>query len=861
MLGDTPMMIQYQNIKDQYQDCILFYRLGDFYEMFGADAEKAAKLLEIALTSREAGKGKRIPMCGVPFHSADNYIAKLINKGYKVAICEQVENPKEAKGIVKRDVIRIVTPGTVLENTILRDATNNFLIALTHSDETFGLAAVDASTGDFYATEVKEVQTLLNEILRYNPVECIIPQDDQEIQAILSGIEGLVIFPYLDYAFKKEYCEKLLLDHFQINSLKSFGCDEFPTALRAAGAVIDYIVTNQKTKPINITNLNIYHLTDKMFLDFATKRNLELIQSIQAAERKDSLLGVIDHTVTAFGGRMLKNWIEQPLVDKNKIQKRLDGTGELVNDHTQRKKLRKLLNPMYDLERITARVSFGSANPRDLLSLKSSIGLLPEIIGVLAKAECASLAQINRELDNLEDIYLLTNESIMEEPATSLREGNIIRDGFNSEVDRLRMITQNAKQWIVNLEQEEKDKTGIRSLKIGFNKVFGYFIEITKSNLHLVPESYTRKQTLANAERYITPELKELEAQVLGADERLKELEYQIFCETRENIKKHIPRILKTSKLLAELDCLCSLAEIAVLANFVKPEIDDSGIFSIRKCRHPVVEKKLAGNWFIPNDLYLDNDQQRFLIITGPNMAGKSTYCRSIALISILMQIGSFVPAEKAVLPIVDRVFARIGASDDLSTGQSTFMVEMNEVANIVNNASERSLIILDEVGRGTSTYDGLSIAWSLTEFINSKLKAKTLFATHYHELTELEKQESGIKNFSIAVKEDNDHIVFLHKIIPGGADRSYGIQVAKLAGLPEEIIIRAKNILHDLENNNSGNHNPEVSNDQNNIENTKKSCSPEIIKRLTGLDLLNITPLQAINLIYELQSLAKKEV
>jgi len=867
MLGDTPMMIQYHEIKSQYQDCILFYRLGDFYEMFGPDALLAAKILEIALTSREAGKGNKVPMCGVPYHSADNYIAKLINKGYKVAICEQVENPKECKGIVKREVIRIITPGTVLENSILEEKTNNFLVGVVTDKKVFGLAAVDVSTGDFYATEISDLQSFINEILRFNPAECIISQNDLEyLEQIGANLENILITKHLDYAFQFPYCEKTLLEHFSVNSLHSLGCSELPLAVTAAGAVIDYLMVNHKTRPQNLAKLKIYHLQDSMFLDYATKRNLELTQSLHTLERKDSLLGIIDYTVTALGGRMLKNWVEQPLLNKLQIEERLEATDELVNNHSTRKKIRNLLNPIYDLERITARVSFGSANAKDLLALKNSLELLPDIGAVLSACQAGYLLKLHEKMDTLDDVLLILENALEPEPPFSLREGNLIKDGYNQEVDRLRSITKNGKQWIIDLEQQEKEKTGIKSLKIGFNKVFGYYLEITKSNLHLTPEYYIRKQTLANAERFITPELKEMEAQVLGADERLKELEYQIFIEIREKVKEHIPRILQTAKVLGKLDCLASLAEAAVSNNFVRPEINEEGVFELLKCRHPVVEAKLEGQWFIPNDLYLDNEKQRFLIITGPNMAGKSTYCRSIALVSILMQIGSFVPCEKANLSIVDRVFARIGASDDLSTGQSTFMVEMNEVANIVNNATGKSLIILDEVGRGTSTYDGLSIAWSLTEYINNKIKAKTLFATHYHELTKLEEKFPGIKNYCVAVQEEGDHIVFLHKIIAGGADRSYGIQVAKLAGLPEQIIARAKEILSNLE---IDDRKQQVSiplpeetlpNPQR-ISNDVKNRIDPVIENLLKIDLLNLTPIQALNLLYELQKQAKNGI
>ncbi|NLW23836.1 MAG: DNA mismatch repair protein MutS [Clostridia bacterium] len=871
MLGNTPMMLQYQKIKNKYLDCILFYRLGDFYEMFGEDAQVASKILDIALTSREAGQGKRVPMCGVPFHSADNYIAKLINEGYKVAICEQVEDPKVAKGIVKREVVRIVTPGTLLENNILPDTKNNYLLAITSKNNLFGLAAVDVSTGDFYGTEISDRQNLINEILRFNPAECIIESgsDSEEIEEILRDFKNLTVNKHLDYAFKYDYCEKILLEHFGVISLYSLGCQDSPLIVQAAGAILDYLLITQKTKPGNITKLKIYNLNETMRLDYATKKNLELTQSLHSQEKKDSLLGIIDYTVTALGGRMLRNWLEQPLLNKEEIEARLNATEEFFNNLELRKKIRKLLEPIYDLERIVARISYGSANAKDLISLKNSLSYLPEIKKVLSTTKSNSLRKIYQEMDTLQEVFLLIDESIQDDPPFSLREGDLIKAGYNEEVDQLREITTHGKQWILNLEQAEKTKTGIKSLKIGFNKVFGYYIEVTKSNLHLVPEEYLRKQTLANAERFITPELKEMEARILGADDRLKDLEYQLFIEIREKIKNYIPKILEVAKLIGKIDCLASLGEVAVDKNFTRPQITTDGSLKLIQCRHPVVEEKLEGRSFIPNDLFMDSEEQRFLIITGPNMAGKSTYCRSIAITGILMQIGSFVPAKEAYLPIFDRVFARIGASDDLSTGQSTFMVEMNEVANIVNNATKDSLIILDEVGRGTSTYDGLSIAWALTEYLNSHIKAKTLFATHYHELTKLDKFP-GIKNFSVSVKEKDDHIVFLHKIVPGGADRSYGIQVAKLAGLPESLIERAKEILADLENEvNQGSKLGKIETKINLTDSVQEKAPLEprkpvinqVLQEICDLDLLNITPLEAINILYQLQNKVRKEV
>lgn len=868
MYGNTPMMAQYKKIKDEYQDCILFYRLGDFYEMFGPDATVASQILNIALTSREAGKGKRIPMCGVPHHSAENYISKLIEKGYKVAICEQVEDPKEAKGIVKREVIRVITPGTLLDGNLLKD-TNNYLIAVVTDGQRYGLASVDISTGEYYATEIEDASTLINEVLRYNPAECIIAEGKDQVdilENLLNNINELYVNKHWDFAFRLDNSQDLLLEHFQIHSLHSLGCHDFPLATQAAGAILDYLISTQKTKPANLHKLKIYNVQDTMHLDFSTRRNLELTKSLHTNDKKASLLGCIDYTSTALGGRMLKQWLQQPLKNKVQIQERLDAVEEII-DYDLRRSIQQLLKEIYDLERIAARIAFQNANAKDLIALKNSLALLPDIKKILIERKTDYLQNLATNLDTLEDVYNILDNSLLLDPPFSLREGNLIKDNYNQEVDELRLITREGKQWIADLEQEEKEKTGIKSLKVGFNKVFGYYIEVTKSNLQLVPNDYIRKQTLANAERYITPELKEMEAKVVGSDERLKDLEYQLFLQIREEIKDHLERILNSAKILGQLDCITSLAEAAVDRNFIKPEIANDGNMKIIQGRHPVVEENLNGQWFIPNDVYLNSSDQRFLIITGPNMAGKSTYCRSVALISILMQIGSFVPAEKAILPILDRIFARIGASDDLSTGQSTFMVEMNEVANILNNATADSLIILDEVGRGTSTFDGLSIAWSLTEYIHSEIKAKTLFATHYHELTQLEEDLEGVKNYSVSVKENNDNIVFLHKIVPGGADRSYGIQVAKLAGLPSSLIIRAKDILAYLEKDAKKNQGetiptisePEVLEEPTFSDIDTKTRENSILQELAQIDLLNVTPLQAIQLLYELQNKLKQ--
>ncbi|MBR6755756.1 MAG: DNA mismatch repair protein MutS [Peptococcaceae bacterium] len=858
MLGNTPMMLQYEKIKEDYQDCLLFYRLGDFYEMFGPDAERGSKLLGIALTARDGGLGK-VPMCGVPFHSAENYIAKIIAAGEKVAICEQVEDPKSSKGIVKREVIRIISPGTVLESNCLSEKNNNYLAALVATAQGYGLAFADASTGEFLATEIESLDKLSNELWRYEPVECLVAFSDEQMYNYLQDFFGgskTALTRHADYAFRFDYAEQKVKDHFHLQSLDGLGCGEKPLVTIAAGVILDYLQLMHKSKPSNIMNLQVYSLKETMELDYATKRNLELLRSLHGNEKKDSLLGILDYTQTAVGSRLLKSWLEKPLLKASDIQHRLDATEELVVQTPLRNRLKEHLAPIYDLERIVSRVAYGSANAKDLLALKNSLALLPEVEKDLAACQSNYAKQLSFDFDPLADIYQLLEESIHPEAPFSLREGNLIKQGYNQHLDELRDVLINGKNWLVEIEQRERERTGIKTLKVSYNKVFGYYIDVSRAKSNEVPAEYIRKQTLANSERFITPELKELEQKILGADEKSRELEYQLFVAVRSQVNEHIPRILQTAHILAQLDCLYALAQAAVYHNFVKPTISQDGTYQLKACRHPVVEQKLQDSWFVPNDVYFDREEQRFLIITGPNMAGKSTYCRSIALATILMQIGSYVPAEEACLPVVDRVFARIGASDDLSTGQSTFMVEMNEVANIVNNATKDSLIILDEVGRGTSTYDGLAIAWALTDYINQKIQAKTLFATHYHELTVLEEQP-GIKNYSVAVKEDGENIVFLRKIVPGGADRSYGIHVAQLAGVPKVVLRQAKAILQRLEIE-KGPQEPRVQ--QLDLFTPVQEVSP-LVRQIAELDLLNMTGRDALNLLYDLQEKAKDEM
>lgn len=864
MLGNTPMMKQYEEIKSQYQDCLLFYRLGDFYEMFGPDAETGSRVLGITLTARDGGLGK-VPMCGVPFHSAESYIAKAIRAGYKVGICEQVEDPKSVKGIVKREVIRVISPGTMLEDSYLEERTSNYLVSVVKGETGYGLAVVDASTGEFRAAELADWQMLHNEFWRYDPVECLICADDPAIQEDISRVAGenrVTITSHFAHAFTYSHAEQKILDHFHINSLSSLGCEDKPLLVCAAGAVLDYLNLMQKSRPDNIMTLSVYSLKETMDLDYATRRNLELVRSLHGGDKKDSVLGIIDYTRTSLGGRLLKNWIEKPLLDKEEIQNRLDSTEEMVNDTALRLQLKDELEPIYDLERIVSRVTYGTANAKDLLALKNSLEQLPKLAGTIRDCKTAYLQQLSRQFDPLTDIFALLEQAIHPDAPFSVREGNLIRTGFHEEVDSLRDIMVNGKQWIVDLELRERERTGLK-LKVSYNKVFGYYIDVPRSKSDAVPEDYVRKQTLANSERFITPELKELENRVLGADEKLKELEYQLFVEVRNQVSEQVERILRTAHVIAQLDCLFSLGQAAVYRNFCKPVISENGQYRLKECRHPVVEDKLKDGWFIPNDVYFHPENERFLIITGPNMAGKSTYCRSVAVASILMQIGSFVPAREALLPVVDRVFARIGASDDLSTGQSTFMVEMNEVANIVHNATKDSLIILDEVGRGTSTYDGLAIAWALTDYINNTLHAKTMFATHYHELTALEEQP-GICNYSVAVREDGDTITFLRKIVPGGADRSYGIHVASLAGIPEAILKNAKSILHTLELE-KAQHRPKA--EQISLFAQEEALQPiqvvqqipEVVEELAAINVNNLTPMDAMNLLFQLQKKAQE--
>ena len=862
----TPMMNQYFEIKNQHKDKILFFRLGDFYEMFFEDAITASKELEITLTGRDCGQEERAPMCGIPYHAAESYIARLIEKNYKVAICEQVEDPALAKGIVRREVIKIITPGTVIESSMLDERANNYLLSLYTDGRQAALSYTDLSTGEFYCTyaDISDAAAVRNEINRINPAEIISNTDFQDIKAAYSAY-NILDKKYFDH----EACERRLKRQFGVSSLEGLGIDN-GTLLRSTGALLLYLDDIQKVSLDNINYIKRYSISNFMVLDQSTRRNLELSETIRGKSRKGALLSVIDRTSTAMGGRKLKSWLEKPLLSTVEINGRLDAVAELYDDFLKREEIKEYLKSMYDIERLATRIALGNANGKDLIAFKNSVRNLPYIKSLLSDCTSTLLKDIYGKLDVLEDLFGIIDASINEDPPFVLREGNLIKDGYLPELDEIRSASVNGKQWIAELEQAEKEKTGIKSLKIGFNKVFGYYIDITKSNLPSVPEYFIRKQTLSNSERYITPELKRLEDLVLGSEEKLIELEYQTFIQIRNEIAGHIKRIQQTASCLSDLDCLCSLAEVSQKNNYVRPEVNNEDRIIIENGRHPVVEAQDNELKFVPNDTQLDNDENRMLIITGPNMAGKSTYMRQVALITLMAQIGCFVPASKAEIGVVDRIFTRVGASDDLASGQSTFMVEMSELANIINNATNKSLIILDEIGRGTSTFDGLSIAWSVVEYIadKAKLGAKTLFATHYHELTELEDKVEGVKNYCILVEEKGKDIVFLRKIARGGAGGSYGIQVARLAGIPEPVLERSSEIISILQKSEKNSHtdvyvrrrrrNPVINDHEPNLFNF---ASFSLAEELKSVDLANMTPVQALNKLQELQDKAKEMI
>ena len=868
----SPMMQEYCKTKEEYKDCILFYRLGDFYEMFFYDALLVSKELELTLTGKDCGLEERAPMCGIPFHAADTYINRLIERGHKVAICEQVEDPKKAKGLVKRAVIRVVTPGTTLDATSLDESKNNYLMSIVSIADRFGCAIADITTGDCFLTEVPNSQKLVDEINKFSPAE-IICNDS----FFMSGVDtddlkerlGICIFSLDAWYFDDDTCRKELREHFHVTNLEGLGISDYDSGIIAAGALFLYLKETQKTALSQMTTIRPYTAERYMLIDSSSRRNLELVETLREKQKRGSLLWVLDKTKTAMGARTLRSFVEQPLIDAEEINRRLEALEELNEKPMLRDEIREYLNPVYDLERLVSRISFKSANPRDMVAFASSLEMIPYIKQVLKDFQAPILKEIYKDMDSLEDITDLIKHAIVDEPPLAQKDGGIIREGFNEDVDKFRSARTDGKKWLTELETKERERTGIKSLKIKYNRVFGYALEVTNTFKELVPENYIRKQTLANAERYITEELKNLENMILGAEDKLYALEYELFSNVRDKVGQEVIRIQRTAKAIAGLDVFASLALVAERNHYVRPKVNEGGIIDIKGGRHPVVEQMIDNDMFIANDTYLDNTKKRVSIITGPNMAGKSTYMRQTALIVLMAQIGSFVPADKAVIGIVDRIFTRVGASDDLASGQSTFMVEMTEVANILRNATAKSLLILDEIGRGTSTFDGLAIAWAVIEHIsNTKLcGAKTLFATHYHELTELEGKLSGVTNYCIAVKEKGDDIVFLRKIVKGGADKSYGIQVAKLAGVPDSVINRAKELVEELSDADitaavkdlaSPKKKPKVEMDMAQMSLFDTVQDNDIIEELKGIDIGNLTPMEALNTLYNLQNKIK---
>ena len=876
----SPMMTHYLETKKQYPDCILFYRLGDFYEMFFEDANTVSRELEITLTGKDCGLEERAPMCGVPYHAVEGYLNRLVQKGYKVAIAEQMEDPKLAKGLVKREVIRVVTPGTILSAQALDETKNNYLMAVVYMGNNYGIATVDITTGDFFVTEVSSERAFLDEVNKFSPSELICNEP-----LYMSGLDmddlrnryHMAVSALENRFFSDDACRRILKEHFKVMSLGGLGLDEYENGMIAAGCALQYLYETQKNELPQLNKLTPYTTGQYMVIDTSTRRNLELVETLREKQKRGSLLWVLDKTKTAMGARMLRTFLEQPLISKKEMERRQAAIEELNMNFISREEIREYLNAIYDLERLLGRISYKTANPRDLLAFKNSLTMVPHIKQLLNEFSCDLLKKINEDMDTLSDLCGLIDRAIVEEPPITVREGNIIKDGYSMEADQYRKAKTEGKSWLAELEAKEKEKTGIKSLKIKFNKVFGYYFEVTNAFKDFVPDYFIRKQTLTNAERYTTGRLKELEDIIMGAEDRLYSLEYELFCQVRDAIAKEVERIQSTAKAIAGIDVFTSLSAVAMQNNYVKPQINEKGIINIKGGRHPVVEKMIRDDLFVSNDTYLDNGKNRISVITGPNMAGKSTYMRQTALIVLMAQIGSFVPADEANIGICDRIFTRVGASDDLASGQSTFMVEMTEVANILRNATKNSLLILDEIGRGTSTFDGLSIAWAVIEHISSPklLGAKTLFATHYHELTELEGTISGVNNYCIAVKEQGDDIVFLRKIVKGGADKSYGIQVAKLAGVPDSVICRAKELVEELSSADITSHAKEIARlpagtvphkavarpdavDLNQLTIFDTVKDDDIIKELGELELSNMTPIDALNTLYKLQTKLK---
>ena len=865
----TPMMKQYMEIKSNYKDSILFFRLGDFYEMFFDDALIASRELEITLTQRGIGQDKKAPMCGVPYHAVEPYIAKLIDKGYKVAICEQLESPSEAKGIVKRDVIQVVTPGTITDMNALDEKSNNFLACIYHDEYGAGISYVDNSTGELYTTELlgngqSTLNFVLDEIGKIQPSEIILNNKLRRKNKIIKIIQNNInsyINEYDNQLINIKFCKDIIENNFDDNVFEKSGINRKKYSVLATGILLNYLKETQKIALTHINEVIYYNLDNYMELDINTRINLEINETIMGKGKKGSLIWLLDKTSTAMGGRLLKNWLEQPLIEKELIEERLDIVEIFSKDVILTSEIKEYLKNIYDLERLMGKITYGNCNARDLISLKSSLEELPKIKKLIIDSGYAPLNKLADKIDTLDNVFNLINNSIVDEPPISIKEGGIIKGDFNEELRSLKSISKNGKEWLSNLEQEEKKKTGIKSLKIGYNKLFGYFIEVTKSNLELVPDEYIRKQTLVNSERYITPKLKDMESTILGSEEKMIDLEYKIFVNIRDRIKKETARIQKVSKIISKIDALNSLGYVAYTNNYVRPSLNNDGFIDIKEGRHPVVEKTLEEELFVPNDTVLDNKDSRCLIITGPNMAGKSTYMRQVALITLMAQVGSFVPAKEASVGLVDRIFTRIGASDNLSQGESTFMVEMNEVSNIISNATKDSLIILDEVGRGTSTYDGLSIAWAVVEYIAENIKARTLFATHYHELTELENRLPGIKNYNILIEEQGDEIIFLRKIVEGSTNKSYGVEVAKLAGINQSIIMRANEILKSIEFSHKENQNIEIKDSSN--ENTQLNLTDykkdNLIEKIKYIDTVKMTPIEALNILHKLVEEAKE--
>ncbi len=862
----SPMMQHYLATKEKYKDCILFYRLGDFYEMFFDDAINVSRELELTLTGKDCGQEERAPMCGIPYHAAESYIAKLVSNGHKVAICEQLEDPKTAKGIVKRDVIKVVTPGTVTEGSLLEEKRNNYIMSIFKKGMFFGIAVCDISTGDFYSAEIKEennFERLLDEISRYNPSEIIINEmlyNCKEEKAKINERFETYISTQPEEKFSED-SEKIYAEYAVLNNsgeiVKDLKSKLFSVC--AINGLTSYIEDTQKTKLQHINKIIIYTITKYMALDINARRNLELIEKMRDKSKKGTLLWVLDKTSTSMGGRLLRRWISDPLIDVKEIKERLDAVEEFKNNVILRGEMENLLKGVYDIERLAGKISYGNVNARELNSLKNSCSKLPQIKQMMEGCTSSLLKKLYNDLDTLDDIFTLIDKAIVEDPPIAITEGGIIKLGFLPEIDELKTAMIDGKKWLIELEAREKEETGIKNLKVGYNKVFGYYIEVTKSGLGLVPDRYIRKQTLTGGERFITEELKELESKVLGAEEKVVSLEYNAFCTVRDTIKKQILRLQNSALVVSKIDVLCSFAQVAEDLNYCKPQVDNSGVIDIKAGRHPVIEKMLPAGSFVSNDTYLDKEADRLSIITGPNMAGKSTYMRQVALITLMAQIGCFVPADSARIGVVDKIFTRVGASDDLSMGQSTFMVEMMEVANILKEATSNSLVILDEIGRGTSTYDGLSIAWAVAEYIADKEKcgAKTLFATHYHELIGLEDTLEGVKNYSIAVKEKGEDIIFLRKIVEGGTDESYGVHVAKIAGVPKQVTQRANTILKSIERRN-------VLSNKAIEKESKKQVSgqldmynfklAEIAHELDKINIDELTPIDALNALVKIK-------